>query len=248
MNDTCTPPSSAFGRCAFLLAAAAAVGSSMVHAQAPAMETFAPAGSGGPIVVIASGNSGTGLYREFSATLAARGYYVVLIDGKDISIRPNDPSGKDGAANLRQVLAVAESADKAIPGKAALVGFSIGGIGVLGYGAPLKEHVSAVVLFYPALTFIGSDLRPMVSAMQVPTLVFAGGADRFNNCCMLETMRALEMAPKSAPFELYVYPEAGHGFNLHAPAPLVFRQQDADDAWAKMLAFLDRYQPVKVKN
>ncbi|MEO8526698.1 MAG: dienelactone hydrolase family protein [Caldimonas sp.] len=212
------------------------------------METYAPPGSGGPIVVVASGNSGTDLYREFSATLAARGYYVVLVDGKDISIRPHDPSGKDGAANLRKVLATAESAEKAMPGKVALVGFSIGGIGVLGFGAPLKEQVSAVVLFYPAITFVGSDLLPMASAMQVPTLVFAGGADRFNNCCLLETMRALEGARKSAPFELIVYPEAGHGFNLHAPAPLVFRQQDADDAWARTLAFLDRYQPVKVKN
>ncbi len=248
MNDMRTPPRSAFGRCAFLLAAAAAFGSSMAHAQAPAMETFPPSGSAGPIVVIVSGNSGTGLYREFSAALASRGYYVVLVDGKDISIRPNDPSGKDGAANLRQVLATAESADKAIPGKAALVGFSIGGIGVLGYGAPIKAQVSAVVLFYPALTFVGSDLRPMAAAMQVPTLVFAGGADRFNNCCLLQTMRALEMAPKSAALELVVYPEAGHGFNLRAPAPLIFRQQDADDAWVKMLAFLDRYQPVKVKN
>lgn len=238
----------AFGRFGFPLVVTAALGSSMAHAQTPAMETFAPSGNRGPIVVIASGSSGTGLYREFSATLAARGYYVVLVDGKEISIRPHVPSGKDGAANLLQVLAAAGSADKAIPGKAALIGFSIGGIGVLAYGAPLKEPVSAVVLFYPALTFVGSDLQPMASAMQVPTLVFAGGADRFSNCCLLETMHALEAAPKSVLFELTVYPEAGHGFNLHAPAPLVFRQQDADDAWARMLAFLDRYQPVKVKN
>ena len=129
-----------------------------------------------------------------------------------------------------------------------MIGFSIGGIGVLGYGAPLKEQVSAVALFYPALTFVGSDLRPMASAMQVPTLVFGGGAHRFNNCCLLDTMRALEMAQKSAPLELAVYPATGHGFNLHAPAPLVFRQQDADDGWARMLAFIDRYQPVKVEN
>ena len=234
-------------RC-FLFLAAVMAGSATALAQTPSMETFAPPGSGGPIVVIASGNSGPGLYRDFSAALAARGYFVVLVDGRDISIRPNDPGGKDGAANLRRVLATAQTAEKAIPGKAALIGLSIGGIGVLGYGAPLKEQVSAVVLFYPALTFVGAELRPMAAAMQVPTLVFAGGADRFNDCCLLETMRALESAPKAVPFELMVYPEAGHGFNLHATAPLVLRQQDADDAWTRMLTFLDRYQPVRAKN
>ncbi len=227
---------------------AAAVCGPVARAQTPAMEHYAPPGSGGPVVVIASGNSGTGLYRDFSARLAALGYYVVLVDGREISIRPNDPGGKDGAANLQQVLAAAQSADKAIPGKAALIGFSIGGIGTLAYGARLKEQVSAVVLFYPALTFVGTDLQPMALAMQVPTQVFAGGADRFNNCCLLETMRALESAPKSAPFNLTVYPEAGHGFNLHAAAPLAYRQQDADDAWARMLTFLDLHQPVKARN
>lgn len=78
------------------LAVAAAVGSPMAHTQVPAKETYALPESGGPIVVIASSNSGTGLYREFSMPLAGRDCYVVLVDENDISIHLNDPSGKDG--------------------------------------------------------------------------------------------------------------------------------------------------------
>ena len=223
-------------------------GGSVSLAQTPRVpqEVFAPPTERGPVVIVASGNSGTELYREFSSNLATQGYYVVLVDGKDLSIRPNDPSGRDGAANLRSVIRDAEASPKATRGKVALIGLSIGGIGILGFGAPLKEQVSSVVLFYPALTFVGPDLLPMSAAMQVPVLVFAGGKDTFSGCCSIGTMKAFEAAPKSVAFELVVYPEAGHAFNLKtAPEPLVYRPLDADDAWKRTLAFLSKHQPLR---
>ncbi len=87
----------------------------------------------------------------------------------------------------------------------------------------------------------------MSSAMQVPVLVLAGAKDTFSKCCLIETMRALEAAPKSVPFQLVVYPDAGHAFNLKSPPPpLVYRpaDADADDAWRRTLDFLGRHQPV----
>ena len=42
----------------------------------------------------------------------------------------------------------------------------MGGIGILGHGAPLKEQVSAIVLYYPAITFVSSQLKQFASAMQ----------------------------------------------------------------------------------
>ncbi len=87
-----------------------------------------------------SGQSGPALYRNYSAKLAEQGYYVVLVNGNDIST-----PGKTGpgVANLRRVMSDAQSADSAIAGKVALVGFSVGGIGVLGHGAPLMAiHVN----------------------------------------------------------------------------------------------------------
>lgn len=215
-------------------------------AQTPAIaqETFAPLTERGPVVIVVSGNSGPELYREFSANLAAQGYYVVLVDGRDVSIRPNDRS-RDGTANMRSLIRDAQASPRATPGKVALIGLSLGGIGVLAYGAPLKEEVSAVVLFYPALTRLGSDLTPLSSAMQAPTLVFAGGKDNYRGCCTIETMKAFEAAPKSVPFQLVVYPEANHAFNLRmVPPPFEYRQADADDAWKRTLEFLAKHQPL----
>lgn len=218
----------------------AVLGSAWPQTQAPEREVFAPASGRGSIVIVVSGQSGPALYRDYSAKLAEHGYYVVLVSGNDISI-----PGKTGpgVANLRRVMFDAQSATGAIAGKVVLAGFSVGGIGVLGHGAPLKEQVSAIVLYYPAITLVSSQLKQFASAMQTPALVFAGGKDQFSNCCLIETMRALEEEPKSVPFQLVVYPDAGHGFNLNASSLGSYRKQDADDAWARNLAFLKEHHP-----
>ena len=52
------------------------------ESKGPKYEIFPPAGGKGAIVVVASGNSGPGLYRDFSSELAELGYYTVLMDGK----------------------------------------------------------------------------------------------------------------------------------------------------------------------
>ena len=167
---------------------------------------------------------------------------MVLVNGNDIS-KPGKTG--PGIANLHRVILDAQSADRAVAGKVALVGFSVGGIGVLGHGAPLADHVASIFLYYPAITFVSSQLKQFASAMQTPALVFAGGQDRYSNCCLLESMRALEQEPKTVPFQLVVYPDAEHGFNLNTPTLGTYRKQDADDAWARTLAFLKEHQPAR---
>lgn len=49
-------------------------------------------------------------------------------------------------------------------------------------------------------------------------------------------------APKAAPFELIVYPDAHHGFNLASPQ--VYREQDAADAWQGTTDFLKQHHPL----
>jgi hypothetical protein len=110
------------------------------ESKGPKYEIFPPAGGKGAIVVVASGYSGPGLYRDFSSKLAEFGYYTVLMDGKDLF----DP-GSIGlivpAENLQTVIAESKSSPQAIPGKVSLVGFSVGGAGVLAYGTKLKDQV-----------------------------------------------------------------------------------------------------------
>jgi len=141
-----------------------------------------------------------------------------------------------------KVIADAQTAPQASGRKVALVGFSLGGGGVLLHGAPLMDLVSAVVAYYPAITSMGPDMMPLASRIRVPVLLLSGEQDRYFNCCLIESMRALASAAKAnhAVFELVAYPGANHGFNLNVPT---HRADDANDAWGKTISFLRRLHP-----
>jgi len=225
---------------ALALLAVLIIGRAAAQAQEPKREIFPPALGKGAIVVVVSGASGTVPYRGFSSKLAGLGYYTVLMDGNDVMYA----YGEGGAANLRTVIADSQSAPQAVPGKVAVVGLSMGGAGVLVHGAPLKDQVSAVVAYYPAITRFVSDITQLAAKLQTPVLLLAGEQDRYAGCCLIESMRALAAAPKAVPFELVVYPNASHGFNLNDPR-FVYSAQDAADAWARTAAFLNRLHPAK---
>jgi dipeptidyl aminopeptidase/acylaminoacyl peptidase len=213
-----------------VLFAALITGSAAAQPQELKRENFPPPLGKGAIVVVASGAGGTASFSEFSSKLSELGYYTVLVDGND-AIR---------AATLRTVIADSQSAPQAIPGKVALVGFSLGGVAVLLHSAPLKDQVSAVVAYYPAIDWFVSDITALAAKLQTPVLLFAGEKDQNMGCCKIESMRALDAAPKAVPFELIVYPNADHRFNLKG---FEYRAQDADDAWARTAAFLKRLHP-----
>jgi dienelactone hydrolase len=59
-------------------------------------------------------------------------------------------------------------------------------------------------------------------------------------------MRDMEAVAKKrggAPFELVVYPNAGHGFNLTCYS--TYRAEDSDDAWQRTKKMLSQYQPLR---
>jgi dienelactone hydrolase len=217
-----------------------------VAAQSEALEReiFPPAQGKGAIVVVISGSSGFPLFRDFSSQLARSGYYAVLIKGSDVF-----PSwgiyDERGLGTLRTVIADSQSASQAIPGKVALVGLSLGGAAALLYGGPLKDQISGIVAFYPALNRLAMDMKTVAASLKVSVLVLAGAKDTYHDCCMIETVTALEAAPKTASLELVVYPNANHGFNLHDPQ-FIYREDDAADAWARTLAFLNSLHPPRV--
>ena len=226
----------------FVIFVIALFGGCSSESQGPQYEIFPPVRSKGAIVVVVSGYSGPGLYRDFSSKLAALGYYTVLMDGKDLF----DPGTLGlivpAAENLQTVIANSNSSPQAIPGKVALVGFSVGGAGVLAFGANLKDQVSAVVAYYPAITTMGKDIKTLAAGLQTPVLLFAGIKDLYHNCCLIESMRQLANVPKTVPFELVEYPNARHGFNLKS-LPFAYRPQDATDSWERTVAFLNRLHP-----
>lgn len=190
----------------------------------------------GPVVIMVSGASGLDPYRGMAQALQQRGYYVDLIDGREVLTRDSD-----GRAVLTRHIAQARGAASALPGKVAVVGYSQGGGGALLHASTLRDDVAAVVAFYPAISWSPSTTW-LAQRVAVPTLVLAGEQDRYNGCCLIEDMRALASAAQrlGAPLTLVSYPEAGHGFNLQLGA---YRSADADDAWSRLLQVLDNALP-----
>jgi dienelactone hydrolase len=174
---------------------------------ARAQQEFPPPQGMGRLVVIASGLSGPEHYTEVSAEIAKLGYDVVLFDGNG----EENTQGK----GVKRDIDKARTMPHALPGKVALVGFSLGGGMDLYYGTQLPDDVAGVVVWFPANAFI-KDVPGFANRLQVPLVVFAGGKDHYrDNCCAADKDSTLQQAAKSAgkSFELTIYPDANHDFN-----------------------------------
>jgi len=206
--------------------------------EGPAQTAHVPSKVPAPVVILLSGQTGPTNYQSYAAEVARLGYYAVLLDGKDILTR-----AQDGRGNLQKAIARAQSSPHALPGKVAVIGFSQGGGGALNHAAAMPELVSVVVAYYPATSW-SQNLAGVVKRFKVPLLVLAGERDTFNNCCLIEHMRAMETAARdnASPFELVVYPQADHGFNLTGRN---FRSDDAADAWRRTRDKLAQHLPLQ---
>lgn len=212
----------------------------------PAQTAYAPSGGKpGPVIIVISGHTGPNSYQFYAAELAQLGYYAVLVDGKDI-LNPQHT----GDANLSKAIDRAQHSPNAAAGKVAVIGFSLGGGGALYSAANLPDTVSMVVAYYPYTRTWAKNIDTLVKRFQVPVLVMPGGLDRYNECCVIESMQAMEAAAKTRGLALsmVVYPEANHGFNLESGAkgePMrAYRRDDARDAWRRTVDMLKQYQPL----
>jgi pimeloyl-ACP methyl ester carboxylesterase len=232
-------------RIAGLALAAGALAASPAHAadddagsapavQAPKMISFAPPSGSGPVVVVLSGDTGTGNYEYFASDVARLGYSTVLVDGKDVFGR-----AIEGGAVLRRIIAEALAAPTAKPGN---IGFSLGGGASLVYATAMQRSVAGVIVFYP-LTRVPVTPQRLAERIRVPVLMFAGGADHYHDCCLIETAHAIEAAAAEAkaPFELVVYPDADHGFSIHGRG---YRAADMTDAWKRTRDRLAQLSPL----
>jgi dienelactone hydrolase len=175
---------------------------SVAHAQ----QEFPPPQGKGRVVVLASGMSGPAHYTTVAREIAELGYDVVLFDGLQME-------GTHGDGVKTDILQ-AQQMPHALPGKVALVGFSLGGGMSLYYGTQWPDLVSGAVLWYPRNSFI-HDVPGFVSRLKVPLLVFAGAKDRHRDgCCLADKDSTLAAASTAAgkPFKLIVYPDADHDF------------------------------------
>lgn len=207
-------------------------------------EIFVPPGGRGNALVAVSGQSGVAQYREQASKLSEAGFFVVLVDGKDVLIRTAGSLDPVGHARLRKVLSEAVADPRSSSMKAVLLGYSLGGGGVVQWGLADDDLVSRAVLFYPVVSRPGQDMARAASEVRYPVLVLAGAQDKYMNCCLIETMQLLqtEARKRSAPLELVVYPNAEHAFNLPGST---FRAEDAADSWDRMSKFFSGHQVIE---
>jgi len=177
----------------------------LVAPLALAQEEIVPAQGKGHVVVLVSGILGPKHDKALSEAIAALGYDVSVCDGRQIAKNPGP--------NLRAAIEAAQQSPHALPGKVALVGISLGGGFALALGSEWPDIVAADIVWYPATGF-AARLPGFARRISVPVLMFAGEADHFENCCLIETARAIEAAAKNnnAPFELVTYPGRDHDF------------------------------------
>jgi dienelactone hydrolase len=201
----------------------------------PEIDVPPPSGSG-RVVMMLSGIDGTAPYKSFAERVAKLGYYVVLIDGRQIL-----SEDKQGGDRLAKAIAAAQRSANAEPGKIAVVGFSVGGGGALAYAERQPETVATVITYYPATSFIAkvADMKSFVDKFEVPLLAFAGGKDTFKDCCLLTTIQSMKATSKDLgkSMDLVVYPDAQHDFIKDS----TYREADAEDAWKRTTTVLAQY-------
>lgn len=198
---------------------------------ANAQKEFPPPQGKGRVIVVSSGASGEEHYETVSKELAALGYDVVLFDG-------NAMEGTKGAA-LKAAIPQALAMPHALPGKVALVGFSLGGGMSLAYGSRWPDQVAVIIVWYP-LTNVFKDIPTFTAGLKVPVLMFAGESDKYKDCCLIGTAHAIADSAKAnnQPFELFTYPKTDHDFVKDGAH---YKREAYDDAFAKTADKLKQY-------
>jgi len=242
-RELASPPLAAAGRCAMkirtLLCVAFACwgsASAVVAQPVPAQSEFEPASGKGRLVVVVSGQTGPHNYTSVARNLAAHGYYAVLVDGNDMFVK-----GGGGEERLQQVIERGLQSPHASPGKAAVVGFSLGGGATISYATRMPALVSAAVASYPLTRHI-KNTKGFVMRVEVPLLIMAGTQDTYHDCCVIETARAIareaSAAGKGSLIQLVEYP-ADHGWNIESSK--AYRPAVAEDGLKRTLEFLQAH-------
>jgi carboxymethylenebutenolidase len=145
-------------------------------------------------------------------------------------------------ADLDAAVEYAKESGKGDVTRLGVTGFCWGGRIVWLYAAHSKQ-LKAGAAWYGRLVGDASDLFPqhpvnIAAELKAPVLGLYGGKDQG---IPLETVEQMRAALKQAkvPSEIIVYPAAQHGF--HADYRPSYKEDDAKDAWSKLLAWFKKH-------
>ena len=224
----------------------------------PAYRAQPKGGTDLPVVLVVSEIFGVHEYiADVARRLAHQGYLAVA---PDLFVRQGDPMQYGTVAEVMsrviakvpdaQVLqdldacAAWAGANGGRKGRLGVTGFCWGGRIVWLYCA--HAAVDAGVAWYGRLEGGTSPLTPVnpvdiAGTLKAPVLGLYGGKDQGISAESIERMRAALAAGNAAAraSEIVVYPDAGHGF--HADYRSSYNAADAQDGWARELAWLKQH-------
>ena len=124
----------------------------------------------------------------------------------------------------------------------AITGFCWGGRITWLYAAH-NPALKAGVAWYGRIDGVPSELHPkhpidIVGELKAPVLGLYGAQDQGIPVDDVQMMKS-ELTDAGKPFEIVIYPDAGHAFNAdYRPS---YREGPAKDGWQRMLAWFDTH-------
>jgi carboxymethylenebutenolidase len=125
------------------------------------------------------------------------------------------------------------------PDRTAIIGFCFGGRAAFTAATATAGLAAAVVFYGPGIAAGPHAVLDRAGAITAPMLLHVGSEDP---AIPAERVMKIDSALTAArvDFEQHVYPGAGHAFACDA-RPSLFRRQDAEVAWERTYAFLDKH-------
>ncbi len=151
-------------------------------------------------------------------------------------------SDQEVLVDLDCAMSLAISTGKVNPQRAAVTGFCWGGRMVWLYAA-YSDRMKAGAAWYGRLVGQASELQPkhpvdVAAGLNAPVIGLYGEEDTGIPLDTIDKMRAAaKAAGKTA--DIIVYPKAPHAF--HADYRPSYREKDAKEAWASMLAWFKKH-------
>lgn len=226
--------------------------------QLPAYRAMPKGGQNLPVVLVISEIFGVHEYIADTCRRLARAGYLAI--APDLFVRQGDPMAYGEMAKLMtEVIAkvpdaqVMSDLDAAVQWaganggdakKLAITGFCWGGRITWLYAA--HSPVKAGVAWYGRLQGSKNDLQPshpldLVGQLKAPVLGLYGGQDTGIPLESVEAMKAAlkSGSPAAKASEFVIYPDAPHAF--HADYRPSYREQPAQDGWARMQAWFKQH-------
>jgi len=195
--------------------------------------------SGRPGILILHGSAGLlPHYREWATRLSRAGFVTLLVD-------LNADTGSPAAGSedrfkywpvwqavANRGLAWLRNHPKVDAARIGVIGFSRGAW--IALTTPLRDIRAFVNLYGVGKQSLDKGWDPMP-----PTLMFYGGRDQWASADFIARLEST-LKGRSRSVSTVIYPEAGHGFTLQREPMPGADSEAAEDAWQRILAFLEQ--------